>query len=152
MFVDSATSMITIFKELLFLKPYIFVGIDIAKNHHDAFILNHSTGEIICEHLHFDNTQKGFHFLIEAVLELEPSSLLFCMESYWSLSSSSKLLPHFLSSLGYNVGLFNPLQTNRLREVDLRRVKTDKIDAKVITIALVLGYYQFFSSPSMDTS
>ena len=56
------------------------------------------------------------------------------------------------SSLVYNVGLLNPLQTNRLREVDLRRVKTDKIDAKVITKALVLGYHQPFSSASMDTS
>ena len=55
-------------------------------------------------------------------------------------------LAHFLSSLGYNVGLLNPLQTNRLREVDLRRVKIDKIDAKVITKALVLGYHQPFSS------
>ena len=61
-------------------------------------------------------------------------------------------LAHFLSSLGYNVGLFNPLQTTRLREVDLRRVKTDKIDAKVITKALVLSYHQLFSSPSIDTS
>ena len=141
--------MITIFKELLFLKPYIFVGIDVAKHHHDAFILNHSTGEIISEHLHFDNTQKGFHSLIEAVLELEPSSLLFCMEA---TGHYHQALAHFLSSFGYNVGLLNPLQTNRLREVDLRRVKTDKIDAKVITKALVLAYYQSFSSPSMHTS
>ena len=98
--------MLTIFKELLFLKPYIFVGIDVAKHHHDAFILNHSTGEIICEHLHFDNTQTGFHSLIEAVLELEPSSLLFGMEATGHYHQS---LAHFLSSLGYNVGLLNPL-------------------------------------------
>ena len=87
--------MITIFKELLFLKPYIFVGIDVAKHHHDAFILNHSTGEIIYEHLHFDNTQKGLYSLIEAVLELESSSLLFGMEATWSLSSSSCPFPLF---------------------------------------------------------
>ena len=74
--------------------------------------------------------------MIEAVLELESSSLLFGMEA---TGHYHQALAHFLSSLGYNVGLFNLLQTNRLREVDLRRVKTDKIDAKVITKALVLG-------------
>ena len=44
------------------------------------------------------------------------------------------------------------MQTNSLREVDLRRVETDKINTKVITKALVLSYHQPFSSPSMDTS
>ena len=87
--------------------------------------------------------------MIEAVLELEPSSLLFGMEA---TGHYHQALAHFLSYLDYNVGLLNPLQTNRLREVDLRRVKTDKINAKVITKALVLGYHQPFSSHSMDTS
>ena len=73
--------------------------------------------------------------MIEAVLELEPSSLLFGMEA---TGHYHQALAHFLFSLGYNVGLLNPLQTN-LREVDLRRVKTDKIDAKVITKAFVLA-------------
>ena len=77
------------------MKPYILVGIDVAKHHHDAFILNHSTGEIICEHLHFDNTQKGFHSLIEAVLELEPSSLLFGMEATGRYQSNSCPFPLF---------------------------------------------------------
>ena len=76
--------------------------------------------------------------LIEAVLELEPSSLLFGIEA---TGHYYQALAHFLSSLGYNVGLLNSLQTNRLREVDLRRVKIDKIDAKVIPKALVLGYH-----------
>ena len=67
----------------------------------------------IYEHLHFDNTQKEFHSLIKAVLELEPSSLLFGMEA---TGHYHQALAHFLSSLGYNVGLLNPLQINRLRE------------------------------------
>ena len=86
--------MITIFKELLFLKPYIFVGIDLAKHHHDAFILNYSTGEIICSICTL-TIQKGFHFLIEAVLELELSSLLFGMEAtghYHQALANSSLL------------------------------------------------------------
>ena len=56
---------------------------------------------------HFDNTQKEFHSLIEAVLELEPFSLLFGMEA---TGHYHQALAHFLSSLGYNVGLLNPLQ------------------------------------------
>ena len=75
-----------------------------------------------------DNTQKGFHSLIEAVLELEPSSLLFGMEATGHYHQALAL---FLSSLSYNVGLLNPLLTNRLKEVDLRQIKTNKIDAKV---------------------
>ena len=94
---------VVIFETLFF----IGIGIDVAKHHHDAFILNHSTGEIICEHLHFDNTQKGFHFLIEAVLELEPSSLLSGMEA---TGHYYQALAHFLSSLGYKVGLLNSLK------------------------------------------
>ena len=81
MFVGSATSMITIFKELLFLKPYIFVGIDMQNTIMMPLFLIILLVKLFVSICNFDNTQKGFHSLIEAVLELEPSSLLFGMEA-----------------------------------------------------------------------
>lgn len=132
---------------LIYLNHSIFIGIDVAKHHHDAFILDNSTGEVIHSHFRFDNTLDGFDSLLEIVEHCPKDQLLFGMEA---TGHYHQALVNYLVSLGFSVGILNPLQTNRLREVNLRRVKTDSVDAKVIVQALILGYHQPFKQTDSD--
>lgn len=116
-----------------------FIGIDVAKYHHDAFILNNDTGEILHENFRFDNNFSGFSSLLDYISDIPKASILF---GVGSTGRYHQLLARFLHSHGYYVGILNPLQTNRLREVELRQTKTDKIDARIITQALVLKYHK----------
>ena len=118
-----------------------FIGIDVAKHHHDAFIFNNDTGEIIHDQFRFDNHFLGFYSLLNLLVDIPKESILFGVES---TGRYHQLLARFLHSRGYHVGVLNPLQTNRLREVELRQTKTDKIDARIITKALVLKYHKPF--------
>ena len=46
----------------------LFCGIDVAKFEHVASIYDPSTGEIILDSLHFDNSVKGFKSLLSQFL------------------------------------------------------------------------------------
>lgn len=116
-----------------------FVGIDVAKHHHDAFILNNDTGEVLYDQFHFDNNFLRFSSLLEILSGIPKDAILFGVES---TGRYHLLLARFLHSHGYKVGILNPLQTNRLHEVELRQTKTDKIDARIITQALIHNYHK----------
>jgi len=47
----------------------LFVGIDVAKSHHDVAILDHD-GTIILRHLRIQNTRLGFELLINKLNDL----------------------------------------------------------------------------------
>ncbi|TLG75470.1 IS110 family transposase [Culicoidibacter larvae] len=59
-------------------------------------------------------------------------------------------MTRYLRHCGYTIGVLNPLITNRLRETQLRQTKTDKIDARVTTQALMLNLHQTFSENTYD--
>lgn len=41
-------------------------------------------------------------------------------------------LIYFLYERGYRIGVINPIQTDALRDSNIRKTKTDKIDTKLI--------------------
>jgi transposase len=103
-----------------------YVGIDIAKRNHEATILDGS-GKELCESFKFANSISGAEKLLSKIKE--PENTIFVMEAtghYW-LS-----LYCFLVSKNFKVQVINPIQSDSLRNLYIRRAKTDKKDSFII--------------------
>lgn len=123
-----------------------FVGIDIAKNTHWASILS-SHGEIISEPFSFSNDNIGFQKLISKLDSLPKEKILIGLESTAHFGEN---IISFLFSLGFAIGLINPIQTANLRKSNIRKTKNDKVDTKIIIKALTLGNYSLITSRDIN--
>ncbi len=111
----------------------IYVGIDVAKEKHDCFIVD-SNGTILEEVFTFENSRKGFELLLSRIPDSAPENIKVGLESTGHYSNN---LISFLSESGFSLTLFNPLSTNLFRKAQtLRKTKTDKVDAKIIALML----------------
>lgn len=123
----------------------IYVGIDVAKDKHDCFIVN-SDGEVIKAVFTIPNTLDGFNTLLEAIPNVSKDKIKVGLEAtgHYSLN-----LMRFIIDNQFPLIVLNPLQTNLFRKAHtLRKSKTDKIDAKFITLMLQSGNFK----PHLDVS
>jgi len=114
----------------------MFCGIDIAKHRHEL-CLTDDTGSII-QQMFIENSQRGFQKLLQNLdrLKLEPGGIEFCMEAtghYWLA-----LYCH-LVELDYGVHVVNPIQSDALRNLYVRKTKTDQNDALLLADLLRFG-------------
>lgn len=113
------------------------IGIDIAKNVHEACLVNEN-GEQIGKFIHLKNSKKSiekFTKHIEKVsneLNAEPRIGMEATGIYW-YSLFSEL------SKKYKIHVYNPSQISGFASVNIRESKTDKIDAKTIANMLRFG-------------
>ena len=112
-----------------------YVGIDVAKDKHDCYIVN-SDGEILADVFTIPNDQIGFNLLFQTLRSVAPdlSKVKVGLEATGHYSYNilgfllDKVLPTFV---------INPLHTNLFRKsTSLRRTKTDKVDARTIAAML----------------
>lgn len=120
-----------------------FVGIDCSKYKHDCFIATEA-GEVIRDTFTFDNSGTGFSqfFSILEALSCPKSQIKVGFES-----TSHYMVPlmKHLSVKGYEFILLNPVIVSRFRRsTTLRRIKTDKIDAKTIAQVLASSDYESY--------
>ena len=113
------------------------VGIDIAKRSHEAVIIT-DDGQIVRKAFNFRNNCTGYNQLLEQVrkLTLVKSQFVFAMEStahYW-LALYARLLKD-----GYTVIVLNPIQSHSLRELYIRKAKTDARDSLIIADLVRFG-------------
>jgi len=121
------------------------VGIDIAKRNHEAIILD-DQGNILQKAFSFANSFSGYEELLARLLRITnlKSQVCFGMEStshYW-LPIYSRLLAD-----GYTVHVINPLQTHALREMYLRKNKSDARDAFIIAEVIRFGRFSAAQAP-----
>ena len=113
------------------------VGIDIAKRSHEAIIIAED-GQVVRKAFSFRNNCTGYNLLLEQVrrLTLVKSQIVFAMEStahYW-LALYARLLKD-----GYTVMVLNPIQSHSLRELYIRKAKTDARDSVIIADLVRFG-------------
>lgn len=123
----------------------IYVGIDVAKEKHDCFIIN-SEGEILKDVFTFKNNLEGFNSLLSAIPDVPKDKIKVGLEAtgHYSLN-----LMNFINEHQFQLIVLNPLQTNLFRKAHtLRKSKTDKIDAKLIAIMLQSGNFKPYSDVS----
>lgn len=122
----------------------ILVGIDVASNKHDIFIMN-ALGEVFNKHFTIDNTRQGYKKLLEQISLakefFKDSNVRIGLES---TGHYSRNILHFLILEGYDVMFINPLLTNMDQKASsVRKTKTDSIDAKAICMFLIRNQNDF---------
>ena len=115
------------------------IGIDIAKKNHQAVITD-SEGKVLGKTFRFSNSVEGFEIFISKVREVDCdfSKFEIGMEAtghYWL-----NLYSH-LKKLDFKIHVINPLQSDALRNLYLRRTKTDSVDSKIIAQVIRIGQF-----------
>ncbi len=109
----------------------IYVGIDVAKNKHDCFIMR-AEDQGILNHFTIPNSCLGFNELLNKLnaVARENESIKVGLEATGHYSYN---LLGFLLNQPLQVYMINPILTNIHRKgLSLRKTKTDKVDAKAI--------------------
>lgn len=107
-----------------------YIGIDVGKRHHEVGVIDEK-GQPIGKTLRFENSKSGSEKLLEFFNQhqLAPDNSVIGLEAtghYW-LSIFS-----FVHKLGFKTTVFNPLQSDSLRNFYLRKTKNDVQDAYLI--------------------
>lgn len=114
----------------------ISVGIDVAKDKHDCFIIN-SEGIVLADVFTISNNMEGFNTLL--------NKLRICTTPQDSIKVGLEATGHysynilgFLLDNGLATYVLNPLHTNLYRKsLSLRKTKTDRVDARTIAAMLL---------------
>ena len=114
----------------------VCVGIDVAKDKHDCFILS-SEGEVLADVFTIANNRDGFELLFQTIRS--------CARPTDNIKVGLEATGHysynilgFLLEKGLATFLINPLHTNLYRKsLSLRQTKTDRIDARTIASMLM---------------
>ena len=119
-----------------------YIGFDIAKENHYASIAN-SNGEVIQEAFLVKNSNNGFNFFMDKLKE-NNINIPDCLVGMESTGHYGENLIQFLHNKSFNIGIINPIQTDALRNSNIRKTKTDKIDTYLIIQSLMLKHYTPF--------
>ena len=114
----------------------ICVGIDVAKDKHDCFILN-SEGVVLADAFTIPNNLKGFQTLLDKLRDCSTpqDSIKVGLEATGHYSYN---ILGFLLDNGLATYVLNPLRTNLYRKsLSLRKTKTDRVDARTIAAMLL---------------
>ena len=114
----------------------ICVGIDVAKDKHDCFILS-AEGEVLADVFTIPNNAEGFGTLLRTIRN--------CTHPEDKIKVGLEATGHysynilgFLLNKGLPTYVINPLHTNLYRKsLTLRKTKTDRIDARTIATMLM---------------
>ena len=114
----------------------ICVGIDVAKDKHDCFILS-SEGEVLADVFTIQNNAEGFDMLLQTIRRCTrpEDKIKVGLEAtgHYSYNILGFLLDNGLDSV-----VINPLHTNLYRKsLSLRKTKTDRVDARTIAAMLM---------------
>jgi len=117
----------------------LICGIDIGKYHHEASVID-GEGRLIGKSLRFTNTTDGGEKLLAYLSARNPQgeNIVIGMEStgqYW-LS-----LYCFLFDKGFQVNVINPIQSDAVRHLFLRKTKTDSKDSFLIAETIRIGRF-----------
>ncbi|KNY30256.1 IS110 family transposase [Pseudobacteroides cellulosolvens] len=123
-------------------------GIDVGKFFSEMAILSPSNE--MCKRMKIthcmDDFNKALDLLKKAENEFNEKPVI-VMES---TGHYFKLLSKFLNNNGYEVVVANPIQTNSIKNISIRKVKNDKVDAKKIALLYRLGELNSSNLPDDD--
>lgn len=114
----------------------ICVGIDVAKDKHDCFIIS-SEGKVLADVFTVPNDMTGFNRLLQRIRDCSPvqGKIKVGLEATGHYSYN---ILGFLLDNGLDSFVINPLHTNLYRKsLSLRKTKTDRVDARTIAAMLM---------------
>ena len=114
----------------------ICVGIDVAKDKHDCFILS-SEGEVLADVFTIPNNAEGFDTLLQTIRRYTRPTDKIKVGLEATGHYSYNILGYLLDK-GLATYVINPLHTNLYRKsLSLRKTKTDRVDARTIATMLM---------------
>ena len=114
----------------------VCVGIDVAKDKHDCFIMN-TEEEILADVFTIPNNREGFETLLSRIHSCAAPSDKIKVGLEATGHYSYNILG-FLLDNGLATYVINPLHTNLYRKsLSLRKTKTDRVDARTIAAMLM---------------
>ena len=114
----------------------ICVGIDVAKDKHDCFILS-SEGEVLADVFTIPNNAEGFDLLLQTIHRCTCLADIIKVGLEATGHYSYNILGYLLNK-GLPTYVINPLHTNLYRKsLSLRKTKTDRVDARTIATMLL---------------
>src|SRR5690554_456522 len=114
-------------------------GIDVGKFFSEMAILSPSNETVARMKIHHDSNadvQRAIKLLIKAEKDFGSRPFI-VMES---TGHYHKILFHALDRSGYGVSIINPIQTDSIKNIGIRKVKNDKVDA--LKIALLYRFQE----------
>ena len=126
-----------------------YIGVDIAKNNHEASIID-SDGKLVSESFSFSNSIRGLEKFQKFIssFSINSNNCIIGMEAtghYW-LSLYS-----FLIDLGFSCIVINPIQSDAFRKMYIRQTKNDSVDSFVISQILRFGEFSVSHFSDEDT-
>jgi len=125
-----------------------YVGIDIAKNKHEASLIDVS-GKPLFDSISFSNSKEGCEKLLALFerFQIDKDDVVIGMEAtghYW-LSVHA-----FFFELSYDVKVINPIQSEAFRKMYIRQTKNDSKDSHII--AQIMRFGQFSATNLSEES
>jgi transposase len=114
----------------------ISVGIDVAKDKHDCFIIS-AEGEVLADVFTISNSMDGFRCLLQKIQDCSSpkDKIKVGLEATGHYSYN---ILGFLLDNGLPTYVLNPLHTNLYRKsLSLRKTKTYRVDARTIAVMLL---------------
>ncbi|WHH59860.1 IS110 family transposase [Petroclostridium sp. X23] len=124
-------------------------GIDVGKRFSEMAILSPSNqvyARIRINHDAYSNFDRAFELLRKAEKEFEAKPVVI-MES---TGHYHKILFQTLTKNGYEVCVINPIQSDSIKNIRVRKVKNDKVDAKRIALLYRFGQLKTTNIPHED--
>lgn len=125
----------------------IYVGIDIAKLKHFAAAMT-ADGKVLIPPFGFTNDSDGFKLFLSKLKPFNKENLLIGLES---TAHYGENLICYLFDLGYRIVVINPIQTATLRKTNIRKTKTDKVDALLIIKSMIVNNHRLFTKTDIDS-
>lgn len=127
-----------------------YIGIDIAKKAHEVCFLDQDGQVLDGNSFKIPNTLSGVDKLQKMLdkYALTPENAQVGMEAtghYWLVLYS------WLFEKGFDIKVINPIVTDALRNMRIRKVKNDRIDAELVARVLMFGEYQETAIADGDT-
>lgn len=127
-----------------------YIGVDIAKKAHEVCFLDQNGQVLDGNSFKIPNTLSGVDKLQKMLDKygLTSKNAQVGMEAtghYWLVLYS------WLFEKGFDIKVINPIVTDALRNMRVRKVKNDRIDAEIVAKAIMFGEYQETAIADGDT-
>ena len=127
-----------------------YIGIDIAKRAHEVCFMDQDGQVLDGNSFKIPNTLSGVDKLQQMLdrYTLTPQNAQVGMEAtghYWLVLYS------WLFEKGFDIKVINPIVTDAQRNMRIRKIKNDRVDAEIVAKVLMLGEYQETAIADGDT-
>jgi len=127
------------------MESVIVAGVDVSKYFSDMCVL--SADNLVLKELHFTHDHAGLNKAADTLRQIEKKSGLNVVIIMESTSHYHRLPYYFFRNSGIDVIVINPLQSNAIKNISIRKVKTDKVDAYRIALLYRLQHFEVTDQP-----